>query len=58
MQIGEEEVKVSLFADYMVGYSEPKNFTMELCLAISIAVKKYHDHSNSYKGKYLIEWLT
>ena len=25
---------------------------------VSIAVKRHHDHSNSYKGKHLIGWLT
>ena len=25
-----------------------------VCLRVSIAVKRHHDHSNSYKGKHLI----
>ena len=26
-----------------------------ICLRVSIAVKRHHDHGNSYKGKHLIE---
>ena len=29
-----------------------------LCLTVSIVMKRLHDYSNFYKGKYLIEWFT
>lgn len=29
------------------------NFT-ELCLSVSIAMKKHHDHGNAYRGNHLI----
>lgn len=33
-------------------------FWLSICLRVSIAVQRHHDHSKSYKGKHLIMWLT